>query len=100
MPPSLDRTPLYTLPHPLPVAGTGLVRTYVGMREAPAAEFIEDDCIAQQAMKHHLAAQAAMDGHRIRNAERREWFAAAVAVALLIVSLGALLLVNAARFWP
>ena len=89
-----------TLPRrPMPVPQTGMNRLYVGMREVSATDWIDDGVVSQEALKHHLAAQAAIDGRRIRKAERREWIAAGVGLVLLIASLGALLVANAAQLW-
>lgn len=99
MPLSLDRTPTYTLPLPSLPAGPATPRTYVGMREVPASDVIAPEAIAQQALEHHRAAQDALDGHRVREAVRREWLAAAIGLGLLIVSLGVLLVANGAHGW-
>jgi hypothetical protein len=75
-------------------------RTYIGMREVSVSDCMDDDLVAQQALQHHLAAQAAMDGRRMKKAERTEWLVAAIGLALLGLSLGALLLAKGANLWP
>jgi hypothetical protein len=74
-------------------------RVYIGMREVSVGECLDEEFVAQQALQHHLAAQAAMDGRRIKKAEIREWIVAGVGLALLVASLGALLVANAADVW-
>lgn len=91
---------MYSLPsNPMPSPRTGMERVYVGMREVSVNDCLGQDLVAQQALQHHLAAQAAIDGRRIKKAEIREWIVAAVGLALLVVSLGALLVANAADVW-
>ena len=88
------------LPHcPMPAAQAGMNRLYVGMREVSATDWADEGLVSQEARKHHLAAQAAIDGRRIKQAERRERVVVAVGVALLILWLGALLVANAMHVW-
>src|ERR1700750_1191990 len=101
MPPSFDRISVKTLPlRPMPAPQPGMDRVYVGMHEVCCTERIDDDLIAQEAMKHHLAAQAAMNLRKIRQEAPGQWAAAAVGITWLVVSLAALLAVNAAYLWP
>jgi hypothetical protein len=84
-----------TLPRsPMPASQAGMNRIYVGMREISASDCIDEGFVSQEARKHHLAAQAAIDGRRVKDAERRERLVAGVGVALFIVWLGALLVAN------
>ena len=93
--------PMYTLPgHPAPAPRNGRDRTYLGMREVAPAEPDDEDLVAQEALEHHRAAQAAIDGRRVSKAARREWLAAAVGLALLVIALGALLLAHSSDIWP
>jgi hypothetical protein len=100
MPSSPDRTPMNPPSRgPVQSAWTAMDRRYVGMREISANECVDHDVIAQDALTHHLAAQAAFDSRRIKEAERKEWAAAAVGIVWLIVSLGALLVANTGYVW-
>jgi len=63
---------------------------------------LQDDSnhdLAAQAAVNYRAAQAAIEGRNIRNAERREWAVAAVAIACLMLSLAALLVAHAVYVW-
>ena len=100
MPPSPDRTPMNPPARgPVQSDWTGTERRYVGMREVSATERVDHDKIAQDALAHHLAAQAAFDRRRIRTAERKEWAAAAIGIVWLMLSLAALLVVNCGYLW-
>ena len=100
MPPSFDHTPMNPPSRgPMQAPWTGMDRCYVGMREVSASDRVDHDVVARDALAHHLAAQAAFDSRRIREAERREWAAAAVGILWLMLSLGALLVINAGYVW-
>ncbi|MDB5956718.1 MAG: hypothetical protein JWP60_3326 [Ramlibacter sp.] len=85
--------------HPMPASHTGRDRAYIGMREVSATDSVEQDFVSQDALKHHLAVQAAIAARDMKNAERRKWIAVAVGLALLIALLAALLMANAADVW-
>jgi hypothetical protein len=85
--------------HPRPAPHTGRDRAYIGMREVSATKSVDEDFVSQDALKHHLAVQAAIAARDMKNAERRKWVAGAVGLALLIVLLGVLLVANAADVW-
>ena len=89
-----------TLPqYPMAAPQPGMNRLYVGMREVSATDWDDEGLVSQEARKHHLAAQAAIDGRRIKEAERRERVVVGLGVALLILWLGALLVANAMHVW-
>ncbi len=101
VPPSFDRTSVNSLPlWPMSASGTGVNRIYVGMSEVSAADPVDDDLVSQAALQHHLAAQAAITSRQVKRAERGEWAAAAVGIALLAASLGTVVVASAAHVWP
>jgi hypothetical protein len=55
--------------------------------------------LAAQAAMNYRAAQAAIEGRKIRKAEYKEWAVAAVAIVCLMASLGALLVAHASYVW-